>query len=131
MSSHNITPHQVVGALEAHGCKPTRSGAGWKSKCPAHDGKSQSLSVDDGDTGNAVIHCFSGCEYPAVMRALGLDQEASAKRKISCRRTTMTDILKPSATPLKASRRDAQLASGEYAWNLKGDTHAALSANMI
>ena len=60
MLSQNITSDQVVGALESHGCKPKRSGAGWKSKCPAHDGKSQSLSVDDGDTGNAVVYCFSG-----------------------------------------------------------------------
>ena len=47
MSSDGTTPQQVIGALEAHGCKPRRSGDGWKSKCPSHDGKSQSLSIGD------------------------------------------------------------------------------------
>ena len=46
------TPDQVIAALESHGCKPKRSGVGWKAKCPAHDGKTQSLSVNNGDTGS-------------------------------------------------------------------------------
>ena len=119
MYSQNITSKQVVGALEAHGCKPKRSGAGWKSKCPAHDGKTQSLSVDDGDTGNAVVYCFSGCDYRAVMRALGLDQAASAKRQI----VSVYDYdghFETVRYDPKGFAQRRKLASGEYAWNLKG-----------
>ena len=115
----NTTSQQVIGALEAHGCKPKRSGAGWKAKCPAHDGKTQSLSVDEGDTGKAVIHCFSGCEYPAVMRALGLDQEASAKRNIIAVYDYDGYFETVRYSPKGFAQR-RKLASGDYAWNLKG-----------
>ena len=119
MYKQHITPDQVIGALEAHGCKPKRSGAGWKSKCPAHDGKTQSLSIDEGDTGKAVLHCFSGCEYPAVMRALGLEQANSAKRQIVATYSYDGYFETVRYSPKGFAQRRKE-ASGEYAWNLKG-----------
>ena len=119
MYSKSITPHQVIAALESHGCKPKRSGDGWKAKCPAHDGQTQSLSVDNGDTGSAVLYCFSGCDYRAVMRALGLDQANGAKRQI----VSVYDYdghFETVRYDPKGFAQRRKLASGEYAWNLKG-----------
>ena len=114
------SPDQVIAALESHGCKPKRSGDGWKAKCPAHDGKTQSLSVDDGDTGNAaVIHCFSGCEYRDVMHALGLNQANSTKRQIVTTYDYDGHFETVRYSPKGFAQRRKQ-ASGEYAWNLKG-----------
>ena len=114
------SPDQVIAALESHGCNPKRSGVGWKAKCPAHDGKTQSLSVHDGDTGNAaVIHCFSGCEYRDVMHALGLNQANGAKRQV----VTTYDYDGYFETVRYSPKGFAQrrkLASGDYAWNLNG-----------
>lgn len=37
--------------------------------CPAHDDRSPSLSIADGDNG-PLVHCFAGCEQMAVIQAL-------------------------------------------------------------
>ena len=38
--------------------------------CPAHEDKSPSFSIRDGDSGNLLTHCFSGCSPGAVWAAL-------------------------------------------------------------
>lgn len=53
-------------AHELHG---RRSGVGWVARCPAHDDRTPSLSIDERD-GKILIHCFSGCEQRAVIAAL-------------------------------------------------------------
>lgn len=52
-----------------------RSGKGWLAKCPAHQDRSPSLSLSEGDKGNVLLHCHAGCEAIAVLDALGLDFE--------------------------------------------------------
>ena len=47
-------------------------GAGWKARCPAHDDRTQSLKVDEGDGGNALVHCHAGCPTIAIVTAVGL-----------------------------------------------------------
>ncbi len=32
-------------------------------RCPAHDDKRPSLSVNDGEDGDILVHCFAGCDY--------------------------------------------------------------------
>jgi hypothetical protein len=58
---------RVIAALEAHGCKG--KGSNWC--CPAHEDKSPSLSVNQGDAG-AMLKCHAGCEVGAVVAAVGL-----------------------------------------------------------
>ncbi|MEE9290221.1 MAG: toprim domain-containing protein [Alphaproteobacteria bacterium] len=38
--------------------------------CPAHEDKNPSFSIRDGDGGNLLTHCFSGCSPEAVWAAL-------------------------------------------------------------
>ena len=52
--------------------KPARNGAGWKSRCPAHDSQHGSLAINEGEDGRALLHCFAGCTPEAVVSALGL-----------------------------------------------------------
>ena len=51
------------------GGKP-KSGGGYLCHCPAHEDKSPSLSVDDGDNGRPLVKCWSGCPQEAVVDAL-------------------------------------------------------------
>lgn len=44
----------------------------WIARCPAHEDKSPSLSVREGDTGAVLLHCFAGCDVHAVTAALGV-----------------------------------------------------------
>ena len=45
---------------------------GFTARCPAHDDRHNSLKVDEGDDGEALIHCHAGCPPEAVVAALGL-----------------------------------------------------------
>jgi len=48
-----------------------QTGDGYKARCPAHDDKTPSLSITQGDRG-VVLHCFAGCSPEAVCSALGI-----------------------------------------------------------
>lgn len=53
---------------------------GGMCRCPAHDDRTPSLSVRPGRS-RLLLHCFAGCDAPAVLRALeadGLLQPAAA-----------------------------------------------------
>ncbi|MDP9364134.1 MAG: hypothetical protein M3Q10_07905 [Chloroflexota bacterium] len=48
------------------------SGGGFTARCPGHEDRYNSLKVDEGDGGEALIHCHTGCPPERVMVALGL-----------------------------------------------------------
>jgi len=43
----------------------------WMACCPAHNDKSPSLAVSEGDD-RVLVHCFAGCETSDVTGAIGL-----------------------------------------------------------
>src|SRR5215470_16924544 len=51
-----------------------RTPRGWSARCPAHHDRSPSLSIAEGAGGRVLLHCFAGCDYAAVARALGVAQ---------------------------------------------------------
>ena len=53
------------------GVKETGHGK-YLSRCPAHDDRSPSLAIKDGDDGRVLIHCFAGCETEDVLSAIGM-----------------------------------------------------------
>lgn len=48
-----------------------RTTRGWQAKCPAHDDRSPSLSIREGEKG-LLVHCFAGCSIEAICEGLGL-----------------------------------------------------------
>jgi hypothetical protein len=49
-----------------------KCGRGYIAKCPAHDDRSASLSVAEGDDGRALLRCFATCTPLEVVQAVGL-----------------------------------------------------------
>lgn len=47
-----------------------KRGGGFMVRCPAHDDRTPSLSVDDGDDGRILVKCFAGCDGRDVLAAL-------------------------------------------------------------
>jgi len=45
----------------------------WKALCPAHADREPSLSVTEGDDGQALLKCFAGCDTENVISELGLE----------------------------------------------------------
>lgn len=46
--------------------------AGWVARCPAHPDRTPSLSINEGDDGRVLLYCFAGCDFQAIVAALGL-----------------------------------------------------------
>ena len=57
------------------GVKEVRPGQ-YIARCPAHDDQHPSLSIKVTDD-RILLHCFAGCKYEEILRALGLQKEAS------------------------------------------------------
>jgi putative DNA primase/helicase len=73
---------RVIGKLRSGGCNPKETGANqWKSKCPAHKGKSSNLSIKEGEDGTVLLRCHrvddSGqpCSSESIVQALGLEMK--------------------------------------------------------
>ncbi len=49
-----------------------QAGSGWSARCPAHDDKSPSLSVQEGDDGRVLLCCHAGCTTADVAAAIGM-----------------------------------------------------------
>jgi hypothetical protein len=49
-----------------------QSGQGWMARCPAHDDGTNSLKVDEGGDGRALLTCHAVCDREAIVKALGL-----------------------------------------------------------
>ena len=49
-----------------------RNGVGWMARCPAHDDRTASLAVTNGNDGRCLAHCHAGCSLEAVLAAMRL-----------------------------------------------------------
>ncbi len=65
-----------TGSLSETISRVRTTGKAEKAKCPAHDDRNASLSVDLGEAGRILLHCFAGCGYEQVARAGHLDRQA-------------------------------------------------------
>jgi hypothetical protein len=63
------SPYELVtrNLQQATGYQPVTGSIDWR--CPAHDDKTASLSVNQGERG-VVMHCHAGCSTNAVLAAL-------------------------------------------------------------
>lgn len=50
----------------------TARGGGYMARCPSHEDRKASLSVDEGEKG-IVVNCHAGCTPLAVVNAMGLE----------------------------------------------------------
>jgi hypothetical protein len=58
-----------------------KSGGGYTAKCPAHEDDHESLSIDEGDDGRALLKCFAGCDIQAIVKGLGLTTKDLFERR--------------------------------------------------
>ena len=48
------------------------SGKGFKAKCPVHDDRIPSLSLNEGDRGQVLVYCHAGCSTESIVATLGV-----------------------------------------------------------
>jgi hypothetical protein len=51
------------------------SGSGYTAHCPAHDDRTPSLHVTEGDDGRVLLKCFAGCRTETIVRRIGLEMK--------------------------------------------------------
>lgn len=76
-----MTPPENVRFVLDHLKKVRRSGNGWSAACPAHDDKSNSLSVGIGEKGDTLLNCHAGCDIKDIVGAAGLQLTDLFKEK--------------------------------------------------
>lgn len=62
-----MTFADVISRLES--VKPCSGG--YVARCPAHGDRNASLSIKEGESGKTLFKCFAGCDYRAILDALG------------------------------------------------------------
>jgi antitoxin (DNA-binding transcriptional repressor) of toxin-antitoxin stability system len=66
-----VTPvERVRDALDAANCRTRDGGRNWT--CPSHEDSNPSLSLTEGRDGRVLLRCHAGCEFEAIVAAIGL-----------------------------------------------------------
>ncbi len=128
---------RVIEAVEAETRHPARrSGSSWKALCPAHDDRTPSLSISEGDDGRALVRCFTGCTTEAILDALGLQprdlfepsssngswQIVETYSYVDEKGEELSQVVRFEPKDFRQRRSDHR---GGYTWNL-GDTRRVL-----
>ena len=71
-----------------------RNGA-WTARCPAHEDKSPSLAVREGEDGRVLLHCFGGCSTSDVLASIGMDMSDLFPSDDKRREVTSKPSMKP------------------------------------
>jgi putative DNA primase/helicase len=84
-----MTPVEtLVSALESERKQVRSAGRGkWEARCPAHEDRSASLSIGEGDDGRVLLCCHAGCATEDVVAALGIGMADLFPRKPANRRS--------------------------------------------
>lgn len=107
---------------------------GWsKALCPAHEDRTESLSLKIGDDGQLVVHCHAGCTFDEIRGAMGLDAQAFFPPKESRKIVATYDYRDENGTLLyqvvrfepKGFLQRKPAAGGGWEWKL-GDTRRVL-----
>jgi hypothetical protein len=61
-----------LAALRQRGYEPKPKGKGWCCRCPAHNDRTPSLTIDTGNDGRALVNCHAGCTIELIVGAIGL-----------------------------------------------------------
>lgn len=70
MMAAMVGPHLSL-TLE-HFSDAKRNGNGFMACCPAHEDKTPSLSISEGEDGCVLLKCHAGCTIEKVLKAIGL-----------------------------------------------------------
>src|SRR5437764_13477860 len=84
-----------------------KTGSAWMARCPAHEDREPSLSIDDSKSGKVLVRCHAGCDQRDVIAALrwrGIWQTQSQYDSQSLRKSDRLPPVEPRSDSLKRSQ---------------------------
>jgi hypothetical protein len=73
-----------------------QTAGGWIACCPAHEDRTPSLSISEGNDGRVLMNCFAGCSFDSICQSLGLSVKdlmpADVKSAKSCKSSGKDEI---------------------------------------
>jgi len=108
------TLDDVLARLEA----VRRCGAGFVARCPVHKDRAPSLSIREGEHGNVLLKCFAGCDYHAIVNALGVGPMREAKPR-------------PGGTKPASTDESARAELARRIWRESGDPRGTIAQNYL
>lgn len=63
-----MTAEQVAEQLQARRAGPNH----WRTRCPAHEDRSPSLSIREAEDGRTLLKCFAGCDTESILTSADL-----------------------------------------------------------
>ena len=75
--------------------KGHKTGNGWIARCPAHNDKNPSLSINEGEDGKVLIKCHAGCTQDAViakLKEMGLWNDGKGEGRVSTPSKTLATV---------------------------------------
>jgi len=106
-----------------------RNGRGWVARCPAHEDRNPSLSVDERD-GKILLYCHAGCTVDAICTALGIEMRelfadgtptlpriVAEYRYDDERGNVLFEVVRFEPKDFRQKRPDGK---GGWVWNLNG-----------
>lgn len=79
--------------------RPQRTGRGWMVPCVAHEDRTPSLSLADGEGGRLLVYCFAGCAAADVLRALRARGLSSGARESAGSRFSLPRAIRRAPDP--------------------------------
>jgi len=118
-----MTLEQLLGRLEG----VRRLQTGYSAKCPSHDDRVNSLSVNAGDGGRLLLYCHAGCTLEAILVALRLAgrdlfpaQEKPPRRRAVRRRVAYEIRAATGALVAVHERLEYDDGTKEFLWRREG-----------
>ena len=125
------------------GAKPSGQGY-YLAKCPAHDDKTASLSVREGDNGKPLVSCFAGCEGHKVVEAFKQQgvwpksEKPKARRKEPAQVDQVYKYYYENGSPayekvryVPKDFRWRKKVNGEYAYSIKDTPRTIYNINAV
>ncbi|GAA4973931.1 AAA family ATPase [Pseudonocardia tropica] len=101
MTDQEVPIDIVLRKAETLGLRIQRRSDGYQVQCPAHDDRTPSLGVSEGDDGRALLVCRAHCDTEDVVAGLGL---------------TMADLFPDNNHSPATSSRSSPAAPAEYVY---------------
>ena len=103
----------------------------WKARCPAHDDRSPSLGIREGDDGRVLLFCHAGCSLDSILAKLKLSKrDLFAGPPPSAQQLATIRAARESRNEAVRAERKARLAALERVERLQAVVNA-LGAKLV